>query len=153
MEYNSWGNLFAPERRRALGPTFIETFPSSLRFREQNLCFPTMRLDTLCLPMEKRFLRFPFGGASGMNRTEGWVGVSCTYEGRLWFLERYCCVVPHQVDGTFKRGFPLCGLSSFAGTIIGEVRNIAVFDALFGKNFTYSIFISQGVIEGNRGNV
>lgn len=56
--------------------------------------------------------------------------VSCTYEGRLWFLERYCCVVPHQVDGTFKRGFPLCGLSSFAGTIIGEVRNIAVLDAL-----------------------
>lgn len=59
MGYNSWGNLFAPERRRALGPTFIETFPSSLRFREQKLCFPTMRLDTLCLLMEKRFLRFP----------------------------------------------------------------------------------------------
>lgn len=27
MGYNSWGNLFAPERRRALGPIFIETFP------------------------------------------------------------------------------------------------------------------------------
>lgn len=53
MGYNSWGNLFAPERRRALGPIFIETFPLHptlrFRYREQKPCFPTVRLR-YCMP-------------------------------------------------------------------------------------------------------
>lgn len=81
MGYNSWGNLFAPERRRALGPIFIETFPSShieipLPWTKAVFSY-CAHPDTACLAMEKRFLRFPaillrrtIGDGS---RTEGWV--------------------------------------------------------------------------------
>ena len=149
MGYNSWGNLFAPERRRALGPIFIETFPSShieipLPWTKAVFSY-CAHPDTACLAMEKRFLRFPaillrrtIGDGS---RTEGWV----THEGCLWCLERYCCVAPHQVDGMFKRGFPLCGLSfdiCWNDNWRGEKH--VVLDTLSGKNFTHFLFLFHG---------
>lgn len=149
MGYNSWGNLFAPERRRALGPIFIETFPLLPHWDSATVnksrVFLLCASDTACLAMEKRFLRFPaillrrtIGDGS---RTEGWV----THEGCLWCLERYCCVAPHQVDGTFKRGFPLCGLSfdvCWNDNWRGEKH--VVLDTLSGKNFTHFLFLFHG---------